>query len=242
MTAALDPPGARAPGADPCQSLFPPGAVVVSASEPADPARLDPAERAALRKASPKRLREFATGRGCAREALARLGVHGFPLLNDAQRAPIWPEGFVGSITHCAGYCGVVVASREIARSVGLDAEAAAPLEPALAERICTPDELRRLGALPATPGLDWAKLTFSAKESFYKCYFPLARTVLGFRDVEIEFAAADARFTARLVRASAPAATEVRAFQGRFRFDRDVVFTGVALPAVDPTQHRPAG
>ena len=33
-----------------------------------------------------------------------------------------------------------------------------------------------------------WGKLMFCAKESFYKCYFPLSRTLLGFLDVEVEF------------------------------------------------------
>jgi 4'-phosphopantetheinyl transferase EntD len=119
--------------------------------------------------------------------------------------------------------------------SLGLDAEDSAPLSPRLVDRICTRGEANRLASYPPAPGVDWAKLTFSAKESVYKCYFPLARTVLGFRDVELEFAPDEQRFVAHLARDSAPSAAGVRSFHGRFRVEGDHVITGVTLPGPDP-------
>lgn len=228
-------------------ALFPAGVVSVvavcqgaSGAEPAPLVGLAEAERTQVAGAGAKRQREFAAGRRAAREALARLGIGDFPLLNDADRAPVWPAGIVGSITHCKGLCAVAVASETLARSLGLDAEGAAPLSPRLVDRICTPAESDRLAGLPRTPGLDWAKLTFSAKESVYKCYFPLARRVIGFRDVEINFGAGDGRFEARLLGADADGADAARRFQGRFDVDAHFVYTAVTL-AAGPREPGPA-
>ncbi|MEM7792797.1 MAG: 4'-phosphopantetheinyl transferase, partial [Verrucomicrobiota bacterium] len=65
------------------------------------------AEEGALRaKAGAARQQEFIAGRKCARAALAELGqLHG-PILANGKGAPVWPDGFVGSITHCKGFCG----------------------------------------------------------------------------------------------------------------------------------------
>jgi 4'-phosphopantetheinyl transferase EntD len=59
-----------------------------------------PEEERHLRSAQPKRRAEFAAGRWCAREALRRLGAPVGPLHRTSLGAPIWPEGFQGSITH----------------------------------------------------------------------------------------------------------------------------------------------
>ena len=48
--------------------------------------------------------RKPATGRLCARTALAKLGASSVPIPSGRRGAPDWPSGVVGSITHCAGY------------------------------------------------------------------------------------------------------------------------------------------
>jgi len=72
------------------------------------------------------------------------------------------------------------VARSERFAGLGVDVERADPLTAAVAARVCTPRERERLAGLPPPPGSDWTKLVFSAKESVYKCYYPLARTPLG--------------------------------------------------------------
>ena len=72
----------------------------------------------------------------------------------------------------------------------------------------------------------------FSAKESAYKCYFPLARTRLGFRDMEIEFSAGARSFSARLLREDVPRPGGVRLPRGARRLDPDFVLAGVVLEA----------
>ncbi len=59
-----------------------------------------PEERQFLIKAVPKRIHEFAGGRACARAALSQIGYGGVAVLRGADRAPIWPAGATGSITH----------------------------------------------------------------------------------------------------------------------------------------------
>jgi len=205
--------------------------VVTAAAAGAPPAgELLPEEAACIPRAVEKRRREFTAGRLCAREALAKLGIHGFPLRVGAERVPVWPAGVTGSISHCKGYCGVAVARRSDFLGLGFDVERAEALEPELLARICTPRERARLAALPGAP--DPGKLTFCAKEGFYKCYFPLTREFLGFQDVEVEFEPGLRAFRARLVRESAPAVAGRRELAGRLAWSDAFVFAGVALRA----------
>ena len=71
---------------------------------------LFPEEEALVAGAVTKRREEFAAGRNAARAALAGLGPPPCPLLRAGRRAPAWPQGIVGSITHCSGFCCAVVA------------------------------------------------------------------------------------------------------------------------------------
>jgi 4'-phosphopantetheinyl transferase EntD len=216
------------------RALFPEPAITLTARPSAAPdaAALHPDEAAWIASAGAKRRGEFTTARSLARRALAQLGIEGFALLGDPDRVPRWPAGVVGSISHCAGCCAVVVAMRGRILSLGLDVERAEPLDQELVERICTPRERERARARSAPAGVDWGKLVFSAKESAYKCYFPLARTLLGFQDMEIEFNTDATRFDACLLREDAPGAGGARRFAGRAAWTRDFVFTGVVLEA----------
>ncbi len=215
--------------------LFPPEVVTVVGSTQGAVSALHPEEAAVVARASAGRRREFAAGRAFARQALARFGVHDFPLRSDAERLPLWPPGIVGSISHCPGRCAVAVARAGTVLGIGLDIEAVHRMKPAALDRICTDAERAWLeepggeeGA--AWSGVDWATLLFSAKECTYKCYYPLARTRLGFRDVEVEMHPARASFRATLVADDAPAAGGVRSFEGRLGWSAQHVFTGMTL------------
>lgn len=72
-------------------------------------------------------------------------------------RAPVWPAGFVGSITHCDGFCRAVDGRGEEVASPGMDADGAAPLEPELERMVCRPDEISHFEALPDLEGTSWA-------------------------------------------------------------------------------------
>lgn len=218
--------------------LFPLEVVTVAAPAAGPQAPLHPEEEACLRGACAARRREFALGRGCAREALARLGIAGVPVPAEPDRCPRWPEGIVGSISHCDALCAVAVARRGSIAGLGLDVERDGRVSDALARRIGSPAELAQLEALRAR-GVDARTWLFSAKESVYKCYYPLARRWLGFRDVEVVLDAEAGEFEARLVREDAPSAAGARAFRGRLAHEGGLVLTAVTL--WDPARGAPA-
>jgi 4'-phosphopantetheinyl transferase EntD len=140
-------------------------------------------EMALIQRAVLNRRAEFATARWCAREALIELGVGPVAILSGPDREPLWPKGIVGSITHCRGYHAAAVARAANVRSIGIDAEPDEPLAEGTLQLIALPVERAQLAA-PWGPHLD--RLLFSAKESVYKTWFPLARRWLGFGDAVV--------------------------------------------------------
>lgn len=138
-------------------------------------------EEEAVARAVEKRRKEFAFGRACAREALRRLGLPATPIPARPDRMPAWPDGYVGSISHCRGACVAAVAPATAVQSLGVDIEFATPLEEDLLERIATPAERSQVQREPSG-GI----LLFSIKESIYKCLFPISGLFLEFNDVEV--------------------------------------------------------
>jgi len=163
-------------------TLFPPGAVAAELREPGDPQLLLPAEAMYVRRAVPKRVREFAAGRLCARRALAEFGIVDFPIQVADDRQPVWPGSMVGSITHTAGYGAAVVSERRSAAALGLDSEVVGDVKAELWPRICVPTESAWVESLPASEQAAAVTLIFSAKEAFYK----LQEAVTGKFDLEV--------------------------------------------------------
>ena len=194
---------------------------------------LFPEEEALLGRAVEKRRREFATARGCARNALAALGVAAAPILPGERGAPRWPPGVVGSITHCAGYRAAAVARARDMLSIGVDAEPDEDLPAGVLAAVSQPGERARLRDLAAAaPGTCWDRLLFSAKESVYKAWFPLTGRWLGFEDADITVNQADGTFGARL-RVTAPEAggSRLAGFTGRWLARDGLIMTAVTVP-----------
>lgn len=192
-------------------------------------------EEAYIHKAVPARRREYSAGRAAARKALAKVGGSMGPIIAEADRSPRWPASFCGSITHCEGFCGAVVARSDDAAGLGFDAEEAKPLGSDLHRFVCRPNDLDHFHGLPCIDGVDWPKLAFSAKESFYKCYYPGTRSFLGFRDVSVFFSVQkdDARqggFSIALENKVKPMPRHSADFVGRWMADGERVYTGVTL------------
>jgi 4'-phosphopantetheinyl transferase EntD len=166
--------------------LFPAGAAVAWQRIDGEAAELFPEERALIERAVPKRQREFAVGRACARRALAELGYEPRPILAGEMREPLWPLGVVGSITHDRAL-GVAVAGRaERFRGFGVDIEPDEPLSSDVAARIWSAEEAAAAMASGAVEPPSAAKLVFAIKEAVYKCQFPLSRQYLGFEGVTV--------------------------------------------------------
>lgn len=175
--------------ARPIDGLFDDDRVIVLTS-PIDPADLDTladAEAALVARAVEKRRREFATGRALAREALARLGVRGFALLNGDDRAPIWPEGIAGSISHCDTRAFVAVGRRAEVGTLGVDVEHRAGLKRELWRMTLRDEEIAWLDRAGDEAQLELALAIFSAKEALYKAQYPVSSTYMGFMELSVD-------------------------------------------------------
>ena len=174
------------------RAVLPDLAGLVSAELYHDPPDLVPLpeEEPLIARSVAKRRNEFITVRHCARLAMEQLGVPQSPILKGEKGEPRWPDGVVGSLTHCEGYRGAVVGRRAAVRSVGIDAEPHGVLPRGVLDAISLPVERREIAVLPA--GLHWDRILFCAKEATYKAWFPLTGRWLGFEDAHITFAVDD--------------------------------------------------
>ena len=210
------------------EAMFAAGVVAFETRDEIAADVLLPEERACLARAVPKRMAEFAAGRLCARAALAQLGFGGVAVPMGADRAPRWPPGTTGSITHTDGFCAAVVTRVAKMRAVGLDVEPVASVKPHLWRRICTPVEIDMLQGLDAGSAIEAATLIFSAKEAFYKCQYTLSSEWLGFADISISVESGS--FTVHPCRPLAVAARAPGPWHGRYRRESQLVLTGVCI------------
>jgi 4'-phosphopantetheinyl transferase EntD len=217
-------------------------ALVTSAESFGDDASAEffPEERALMARAAESRRREFATARACARTALARLGRPAVAVLPGLGGAPQWPDGVTGSITHCAGYRAAVVGLTRDVVSLGVDAEPNEALpDDEMLGLIALDEERARIGEFAAQmPGIAWDRLLFSAKESVYKTWFPLALCWLGFESADIVINPDDGTFTARLLVQGPPVnGAPLTQLSGRWLADRGLLATAIVIPAGEPVR-----
>ncbi|MFG2652287.1 4'-phosphopantetheinyl transferase [Streptomyces sp. NPDC048436] len=171
------------------EELLPDAVVVVESygDDDADQGPLYPAEQAVIARAVVKRRREFTAARTCARRAMEKLGVPPQPVLPGERGAPQWPDGLLGSMTHCDGYRAAALVRATDLASLGIDAEPHGPLPDDVLHTVALPAERERLDLLAARhPAVHWDRLLFSAKESVYKAWFPLTGKWLGFEEADI--------------------------------------------------------
>lgn len=212
-------------------------------------APLDPAEASCVRNAVARRVQEFTAGRACARAALETLGLPGFALRMGARRQPLWPESIVGSISHAAGYCVAAACTRDRFAGIGIDIEAASPLPESLVDIVCTPCEKAWCLAQPERLSGLLAKFLFSAKESVFKCLYPLFGEELEFEDVEMSLDLNAGRFTASVSGIALGTGADIE-LDGRLACTSCLVMTSVtarhdelghaALPLVEPARGTP--
>ena len=213
--------------------VFPPGVTTAELRQAADPSMLFPEEARCLGDAGPTRRQEFAGGRLCARRALAVRAITHYPLAVNRDGCPRWPANIIGSITHCAGVCGVVVAGRHQFRAIGLDVEIVEQVTRDLWPHVCTPEERVWLAGRRAPEQSQWAALIFSAKETFYKCQYGLTRQWLDFHDVTVELESGDLSpgcFTLRPRRGIALLQQGSMPLTGRFEFQGNLIVTGMVI------------
>jgi enterobactin synthetase component D len=176
---------------------------------------------------------EHAHGRFCARKALETLQPDRAPSTIERAEdgAPRWPNGVIGSITHCDGLASAAVALTRDVEALGIDSERCLSAESAehVSDVVATAAELRN--ALEVTRG-DHALATTliaSAKESVFKALYPLVLLRFDFEDVELVSWSASA-FAARLERPLAADWPAGAVVTGSFTFAVTHVHTGCLI------------
>lgn len=208
------------------ETLLPPGIAAVSKRQDIADVPVFAEEEALIEGAVAARRAEFATARACAREALRQIGEPAGPILRGPKREPLWPAGIVGSITHCIGYRAAAIGRSADVLTIGIDAEPHDALPERIVERVLDAEERNWIAAAPA--GIHWDRLVFSAKESVYKAWFPLARSWLGFEDARVTLDPTSGGFQARLLVAPSPGVPAD--FRGRYRVADGLVVTAIAV------------
>jgi len=186
-------------------------------------------EELAISSAVERRRHEFSAGRSYARLALAACGCTPQPIPVGADRRPVWPKGYVGSISHSDRLCAAVASRADRYAGLGIDTESDASLPADLRDMVCRPEE--RFGRVP--PGCDLAKMLFVAKEAVFKAYYPVTEVFLDFHDVAVKLIPASCSFEAVLVRRQIPQLSN-RPLLGRIGTADSHVVAVVAIARAD--------
>jgi 4'-phosphopantetheinyl transferase EntD len=173
------------PTSEDLKSLIPAQAnSVLSTQMPSATDCIPAAEQSAAASMKPARRSEFIHGRACARAALAAMGIPDPVIPVGADREPVWPDGIVGSISHCETVAAAATARREEIGGLGIDLELAEPLDRQTLKLVCR--ETEQAWLRHSDDRLLLAKLIFSAKESLFKCIWPIIRQFVDFQDIGI--------------------------------------------------------
>jgi len=179
-----------------------------------------------------KRRKEFAAGRTCARRALELLGIRGCPLPANGDGSVAWPQETVGAISHSHSWCGAAVARTRDARGLGLDIETIRRVNPRLEKKILTPGERDRLQRYNEQERQTLLCLFFSAKESVYKCLYPLLKVRMGFLDAVIVPQPQRQTFAVLPGEKASAHCAVFSLLAGQFFLHKEDVFTSVVLPS----------
>lgn len=133
-----------------------------------------------------KKRGDFTAGRLLARSLVNRFfstSLNHLP--NHSQGFPLWPESYLGSLSHCKNTVAVILGTQEHFKGLGIDVIEYARKEQVLRslKRILTPEE--QLFFKENQKDCPWYPLiVFSAKESLYKALYPIQRNYIGFQEV----------------------------------------------------------
>jgi 4'-phosphopantetheinyl transferase EntD len=185
---------------------------------------LSAAEQASIEPVAWPRLLEFAHGRKHARIALAQLGLAcaSMPMAKD--RSPLWPPGFIGSISHVpadplhkqSGQVVAVVARAGNCNGLGVDLERTRLLQPENWNAFLTEEELKSLALRPVTQRSTVAHALWSAKEASMKAW----RQPLEAHDIEIRVQDDDHAFVAECRSPRLNCATSRPGLSGRISYE----------------------
>lgn len=181
-----------------------------------------------LTSAVAKRRAEYLAGRYLARQALAKLGYHDFTLLRAEDRAPLWPQGIAGAISHNVDTALCAVHRESGLGGIGIDVETRMPVKRAedLWSGIISTQEHEWLRQQPQAFE-QLLTLVFSAKESLFKALYPQVRCYFDFLDACFtQLNMQQQTFELELLKTLTPQCHAGRRFNGHFLLQGDNVTT----------------
>lgn len=147
---------------------------------------IHPDEYAIIKNSVEKRKKEFIAGRLLVKQSLKAFGIKNFALLSGDNREPIWPENIIGSISHSNVYICTAISDCNSYEGIGIDLETRGKVGEDLINYILTENEKNWLKDLDENNQKNLHTIIFSAKESLYKCIFPLVHQFIDFQQVDI--------------------------------------------------------
>lgn len=137
--------------------------------------------------AVPSRRAEFLAGRIAAKLCLAQFGMQEYQVLVGQHRNPIWPDTYLGSISHCGNRAMCAIMPMTDSNYLGLDIEKwiSPSVESDIGQTVITNREQVILEQLNL-PKQQSVTLAFSLKESIFKALYPLVGEYFGFEAAQI--------------------------------------------------------
>ncbi len=141
-----------------------------------------------LIKANKYRKAEFLSGYFLSKYVLNEAGCDVSEITVE-NRLPVWPNGYIGSISQCKDLVAVAVCETHLYLSTGLNVESVFTQEVATEMSFSVLDPLEK--ALLSAAGFDFPTMTslaYSAKESLFKCLYQIKKTKSTFLDYRINY------------------------------------------------------
>lgn len=174
---------------------------------------------------TPKRQAEFLAGRLLARMGQGAIGRRPGSVHMGQDRAPRWPCGVTGSISHSNRHCACIIVPQG-SGDPGIDVETVASGSKlkALQAKAMTDRERAEL-ASAQDPAL-LATLVFSAKETLFKALYPTVQRFFGFHCAELAAAPGTAHVSLALTQSLHPNLPRGLCFDVAYEVKNDVVLT----------------
>lgn len=132
-----------------------------------------------------KRKNEFYSGRWSAIQCLAKKNASNLSIQIGEDRAPIWPMGIIGSISHSDQLAATLLDENTYCLAIGLDIQpiSSQTLAQNLKNFILHPLEIKRFGHQFNARLFD---LIFSAKETLFKALYPSCSIFFDHQEAEV--------------------------------------------------------
>lgn len=182
-----------------------------------------------LRNAVTKRKAEFLAGRIIAGYALRRSGSSIDQVRIGDNRCPIWPSGYIGSISHTDSRAIAVATLKNLHGGIGVDRENLLTKRTVLeiGEHILSRREIQELRHTNKMKPELLYTLGFSAKESLFKALYPQIRSYFGFDVAQLDLIDdVGGTFQIQIIQDLTPKIPKGTTFNGHYTIDHESITT----------------